>query len=215
MVARRRRKLVAARKAAGYTQEALAEALHVDRSTVQRWEAGHHAPWPYLWPRLARVIGVTRERLQTLLTDNDEPSSPQPVTHGSPTNQAVAWENMKRRTLMKWGVAATTAASASTTVGMSDVKRLQRLLELTIASYARQFARNLAVYRVRLARARLDMGAVDGATEAANAALDDLTGEVASWRVAAELEAVAKRLAAHSNVDGVESFLARYQAVNH
>jgi hypothetical protein len=27
---------------------------------------------------------------------------------------------------MKWGVAATAAASASTTVGMADVKRLQR-----------------------------------------------------------------------------------------
>jgi DNA-binding XRE family transcriptional regulator len=414
MVARCRRKLATARKAAGYTQEALAEALHVDRSTVQRWEAGHHAPWPYLWPRLARVIGVTREQLQRLLTDDDAPSSPQPVTHGSPTNQAVALEDMKRRTLMKWGVAATAAASASTTVGMADVKRLQRsaarlhgldqqhggdtlwqsalvqahdgvqlleygsytdtvsqqlltatgqlqicagwlafdagqhevarscfgealamsrqahdaqietralanlaaqsnalsrprealryaagaehaatghgstswlavipqlrlaigsslmgsaidthraisqarrvlerdnnapneewsaflspvevdgieatcalelrhpaqaerLLELAIASYARQFARNLAVYRVRLARARLDLGAVDGATEAANAALDDLTGEIASWRVAAELEAVAKRLAAHPNVGGVESFLARYQAVN-
>lgn len=56
----------------------------------------------------------------------------------------------------------------------------ERLLEQTTASYARKFARNLAVYRVRLARARLDMGAVDGATEAANAALDDLTGKVAS-----------------------------------
>src|SRR5215470_1712673 len=55
MVAHRHRMLAAAREAAGYTQETLAAALRVDRSMVQRWEAGHHAPWAYLWPRLARL----------------------------------------------------------------------------------------------------------------------------------------------------------------
>lgn len=50
MVARRRRNLAAARKAAGYTQEGLAEDLHVDRSTVQRWEAGEYAPCPTFGP---------------------------------------------------------------------------------------------------------------------------------------------------------------------
>jgi DNA-binding XRE family transcriptional regulator len=38
--ARRRVALVGVRKAAGYTQESLAAALHADRSTVIRWEAG-------------------------------------------------------------------------------------------------------------------------------------------------------------------------------
>ena len=70
MVAKRRRtRLVTARKAAGYTQEGLAAALYVDRSTVIRWEAGLHAPVPYLWPKLAKLLGVTRERLQELLVD--------------------------------------------------------------------------------------------------------------------------------------------------
>jgi transcriptional regulator with XRE-family HTH domain len=73
MVAKRRRKLVAARRAAGYTQEKMAEALHVDRSTVQRWESGEHVPWPYLWPKLASLIGVSKERLQALFAE-DEPS---------------------------------------------------------------------------------------------------------------------------------------------
>jgi transcriptional regulator with XRE-family HTH domain len=95
MVAQRRRKLAAARKAAGYTQEALAEALHVDRSTVQRWEAGEHAPWPYLWPKLARLLRITNERLQELLADEEslsvwgrEPVAPLPQPTQSP---ALMW----------------------------------------------------------------------------------------------------------------------------
>jgi hypothetical protein len=90
----------------------------------------------------------------------------------------------------------------------------ERLLEQTIAGYGQQFARNLTSYRVQLARARLDKGEIDGAAEAAHRALDDLTGEVASWRVSSKLDAVAKRLAAYPEVDGVEDFLARYQAAN-
>src|SRR6266545_8031117 len=103
MVAKRRRKLASARRAAGYTQEGLAAALHVDRSTVQRWEAGEHAPWPYLWPKVARLLGLSREQLQALFASDD----PQPSAGTPPTSQAVALEDMKRRTLMKWSVAAT------------------------------------------------------------------------------------------------------------
>ena len=50
--------------------------------------------------------------------------------------------------------------------------------------------------------------------EAAHAALDDLSGEVASWYVGSELAAVAQRLAAYPEVEGVESFLTRYQIVS-
>jgi DNA-binding XRE family transcriptional regulator len=63
VVVRRRAALVGARKAAGYTQECLAAELHVDRSTVIRWEAGDHAPLPYLWPKLARLLGQSQEQL--------------------------------------------------------------------------------------------------------------------------------------------------------
>lgn len=71
MVTRRRVELARARKAAGYTQEALAEALHVDRSSVIRWEAGRYAPVPYLWPKLAKLLAVSRERLQELFADEE------------------------------------------------------------------------------------------------------------------------------------------------
>ncbi len=73
MTARRRRSsFIATRRAAGFTQEGLAYALHVDRSTVIRWESGRHLPVPYLWPKLGRLLGVSKERLQRLFAD-DQP----------------------------------------------------------------------------------------------------------------------------------------------
>lgn len=63
----RRTALVAARKAAGYSQEGLAEKLRVDRSTVVRWEAGTSAPQPWQWPRLAEMLDLTRTELAELL----------------------------------------------------------------------------------------------------------------------------------------------------
>ena len=72
MCAVRWRALVGARKAAGHTQEGLAAELHVDRSTVIRWEAGDHAPLPYLWPRLARLLGQSRGQLRELIGDGSD-----------------------------------------------------------------------------------------------------------------------------------------------
>jgi transcriptional regulator with XRE-family HTH domain/tetratricopeptide (TPR) repeat protein len=59
--------LVAARKAAGLSQERLAERLGVERSTVQRWEAGHSTPQPWHRPRLATVLGISHDKLAELL----------------------------------------------------------------------------------------------------------------------------------------------------
>ncbi len=66
-VPRRRWALVAARKAAGHTQESLAAALEVDRSTVVRWESGERTPLPFLQPRLARMLGQSSEQLRALI----------------------------------------------------------------------------------------------------------------------------------------------------
>lgn len=63
----RRNGLVRARKAAGFTQESFAEAMHVDRSTVARWEQGAREPLPYQRPKLARLLRVSMNELDRLL----------------------------------------------------------------------------------------------------------------------------------------------------
>jgi transcriptional regulator with XRE-family HTH domain len=63
----RRDGLASARRAAGYTQESLAAELHIDRSTVVRWEAGDHTPLPYIYPKLAHLLGQSREQLSKLI----------------------------------------------------------------------------------------------------------------------------------------------------
>jgi len=64
-------RLAQQRKAAGYTQEGLAYELGVDRTTVTRWEAGETEPQPWIRRKLARVLGVSPERLTLLLTGED------------------------------------------------------------------------------------------------------------------------------------------------
>ncbi|MGH3493141.1 MAG: helix-turn-helix transcriptional regulator [Sciscionella sp.] len=71
MTTARRRAFAMARRAAGHTQESLAGALYVDRSTVIRWEAGENLPVPYLWPKLGRALAVSPDRLQALLAEPD------------------------------------------------------------------------------------------------------------------------------------------------
>jgi DNA-binding XRE family transcriptional regulator/tetratricopeptide (TPR) repeat protein len=66
-MAGRRTELAKARRMVGHTQESLAEAMHVDRSTVVRWEAGSNDPLPYQHPRLAKLLCITPDALQELL----------------------------------------------------------------------------------------------------------------------------------------------------
>jgi transcriptional regulator with XRE-family HTH domain len=63
----KRQRLAARRKAAGFSQEQLAERLRIDRSTVARWESGETEPQPWLRPRLARVLQVSLDQLDPLL----------------------------------------------------------------------------------------------------------------------------------------------------
>lgn len=90
---RRRVALVGARKASGHTQESLAAALRVDRSTVIRWESGDHAPLPYLWPKLARLLGQSPEQLRALIDDD---SATQPEAEGACVDVEVALDWLDR-----------------------------------------------------------------------------------------------------------------------
>jgi transcriptional regulator with XRE-family HTH domain len=56
-----------ARKAAGYTQEGLAERLGVDRTTVARWELGEYEPQPWQRPRIAEAFGLSLGECNELL----------------------------------------------------------------------------------------------------------------------------------------------------
>ena len=63
----KRQRLAARRKAAGFSQEQLAERLSIDRSTVARWESGETEPQPWIRPRLARVLQISLDQLDRLL----------------------------------------------------------------------------------------------------------------------------------------------------
>lgn len=95
-MAAKRRALAERRKAAGYSQEALAEVLYIEPSTVGRWERGETIPQPWFRPRLARALGVSCQALAELLSDVAEPVSV--VSASGPTAEEV--ETLLRRDFM-------------------------------------------------------------------------------------------------------------------
>jgi DNA-binding XRE family transcriptional regulator len=63
----KRRSFAQARRAAGYTQESLAEHLGVDRTTVARWESGEYTPQPWVRPKIAQALGLSLGGLRELV----------------------------------------------------------------------------------------------------------------------------------------------------
>ena len=67
-MAAKRLGLAQRRKALGFSQEALASQLDVERSTVVRWEGGETEPLPWIRPKLARTLQVSADELAELLS---------------------------------------------------------------------------------------------------------------------------------------------------
>ncbi|WP_433511514.1 helix-turn-helix transcriptional regulator [Nonomuraea sp. CA-143628] len=68
-MALKRVRFIQRRKAIGLTQEGLADALGVERSTASRWERAETEPQPWLHPKIAALLKVTAAELEELLAD--------------------------------------------------------------------------------------------------------------------------------------------------
>jgi transcriptional regulator with XRE-family HTH domain len=87
-MAAKRQRLVQRRQLVGFSQEALASALLVERSTVVRWESGDTKPQPWLRSRLAQALRVSLDELDELLTaERDGNAGAGPAAE--PTERAV------------------------------------------------------------------------------------------------------------------------------
>jgi tetratricopeptide (TPR) repeat protein/DNA-binding XRE family transcriptional regulator len=91
----KRRALAERRKTMGFSQEDLAEALSVDRTTIIRWEAGETDPQPWHRPRLAKALGVPVEELAGLLNGVPGDDAPPP--------SRVSFEDQPARELYRRG----------------------------------------------------------------------------------------------------------------
>ncbi|MFE3505398.1 helix-turn-helix transcriptional regulator [Kitasatospora sp. NPDC059160] len=65
----RRERFIALRMSAGYTQESLAIAMGVDRTTVGRWDRGQAVPRPWQMLKLASLLRVDQKELSEALLD--------------------------------------------------------------------------------------------------------------------------------------------------
>ena len=133
-----RRALAAARKAAGHTQEGLAAALHIDRSTVIRWEAGERAPAAYIRPNLARLLERTPDQLTTLL-DADESTAPLSSTLILQEDLLLSFDWLDRHAGWRPGTTSQKVAEAAvlpaTGVRREDATSRSRVAEVLTAYY--------------------------------------------------------------------------------
>ncbi|WEB42685.1 helix-turn-helix domain-containing protein [Streptomyces yunnanensis] len=93
----RRRRFAERRKACGFNQEEFAEAVGVDRSTVQRWEKGEYGPQPWQRPKIAMALDVSANELEALLTPDIHhvPQPPVGWTSASPPTSDDEFEALE------------------------------------------------------------------------------------------------------------------------
>jgi transcriptional regulator with XRE-family HTH domain len=117
-MAGRRHRLVGTRKAAGFSQERLAEAVGVERTTVMRWERGETCPQPWARPKLARILGISDDALAELLTNPAEPES----AVSAPDQIAEEVAPLYRRDFLKY-------SAAFPTLGFDELRHLGAALD--------------------------------------------------------------------------------------
>ncbi|MGP3979288.1 helix-turn-helix transcriptional regulator [Streptomyces sp. 8N114] len=91
-MASKRQKFAERRKACGYNQEEFAEAVGVDRTTVQRWENGKTDPQPCQRPKIQKALGINSNELDSLLSLDSPDPRPVPLAFTVASEQATGDE---------------------------------------------------------------------------------------------------------------------------
>lgn len=149
----KRRRFAARRRSRGYSQEAFAEAVGVERTTVTRWESADTEPQPWHRNKIAKVLNVSLEELDELLADTTGSASGASRTsgrvHSEPSGTApdrtsglVDGEDdeMNRRELLVDGLVASGAMVASVRSGTAGTllsNTDEDLLRMVTSAYRR------------------------------------------------------------------------------
>ncbi len=128
MAVAKRSALAVQREIAGHTQESLAGAIHVDRTTVLRWERGKGEPRPWQRMRLAQELNVSPGQLEELIRETLQSvsvleqrrpgrvvdSSPQTAGGGRSSPQPLAQGLLQDsdESIADWAATRTTPASS-------------------------------------------------------------------------------------------------------
>ncbi|ADI08699.1 hypothetical protein SBI_05579 [Streptomyces bingchenggensis BCW-1] len=134
------------RKVLGYSQETLAQALGVDRTTVGRWECGKSEPQPPLRPKLAEILQVDLADLDSLLGRSH--ALPQEAAGSSPSSDdhtPGVTEDMIRREFLR----AITVTGALAALPGDEVEELsERAHRGAVADFLRMNAHLWQVYQL-------------------------------------------------------------------
>ncbi len=99
------------RKALGYSQERLAHALGVDRTTVQRWENHKVSPQPPIRPKLAELLNIDLDELDVLVAPPPPPDEAAGLPSSDDHHGSGDIDDMIRREFLR-AIAVTGALTA-------------------------------------------------------------------------------------------------------